>query len=223
MEVLMNNCHKFSNWFSEYMDGELAADKSLLLKNHLADCESCRVSFEGVTALRQNLKSLSRCKTSKSFEAVLQDRLRREQRHAPRHTFRSSFFETYWRLPAYAAAALLFIFLGAQLQKHAYVKQFNQLNSIAYALKNSAGEPGHLVVARIDTTNNRIRLINYVNLESAASSPAFYMTEKMLTDLRKSNLTDLRNASKVRGTGLGKYPSASIHPQLIPVSSQYQF
>jgi hypothetical protein len=219
----MNNCHKFSNWFSQYIDGDLAAEKSLLLKTHLADCESCRVSFEGVTSLRRNLQSLSHRKTSKSFDAVLHDRLRREQRHAPRPIFRSSFFEAYWRLPAYAAAALLFIFLGAQLQKHAAVKQYNQLNSIAYALKNSAGEPGHLVVACIDTTNNRIRLINYVNVESAASSPAFYVTEKMLTDLRKSNLPDLRNASSARDTNLGNYSSARSHPQILPVSSQYQF
>lgn len=219
----MNHCHKFSNWFSEYMDGDLPADKSLLLKTHLVKCESCRLSFEGVTALRKNLKGLSRYKASKSFDAVLQDRLRREQRHAPRSFFRLPFFEAYWRLPAYAAAAILFIFLGAQLQKSAYIKQYDQLSSIAYALKNAASGPGHLVVARIDTTGNRFRLYNYVNVASAESSPAFYMTEKELVDLRKSKLPNLRKTSNTRNNNFSNSPSVERKLQILPVSSQYQF
>jgi hypothetical protein len=226
MEVLMKNCHKISKWFSEYIDDDLAADKSALFKEHLDNCEYCRARFEGLTHLRQNLKSLTPFKASASFDAVLLNRLRHEKRKAAQHSSWSSLFESsYWRLPAYAAAAMLFLFLGAQMQKFAFLKQLDQSKSIVYTLKNSAGEPTHLIFARIDSAENRIHLTNFGNnnVESAASTPAFYMTEKELRDLRNAGLPDLRKAANYRMSDFNSYPSSRNQPRIINASSQLQF
>lgn len=216
----MSQCDKFSTWFSAYMEGELASDRRTQLEAHFDSCDDCRSRYRSLEALNHRLHHLAQPKTGPHFDSVLYYRLRQEQRG--QRWFSMPLFGSVRFAPAYAFAALVLLFLGAQIQKSMMIRQNNQINTINYALLNSSAENGHLVVAQFDSTQKRIKLINIGNVPSAPATQTIYLTDKQLADLQRSMLPELRTATRREMRDYSTYRTLRNQPQIIR-TSHYQF
>lgn len=216
----MSQCDKYSKWFSAYMEGDLASNQCAQIEAHLDSCDDCRARYQSLKALNHRLNHLARPKTGPHFESLLYYRLRQEQRQRRRFGF--ALFGRTGFAPAYAVAALLLIFIGAQIQKSMIIRQYNQINPFNYALLNSSSENGHLVVAQFDSTQRRIKLINIGNVPGASATQTIYLTDKQLADLQRTLLPELRTATRRGVSDYSSYRTLRNQPQIIR-TSHYQF
>ncbi|MBN1560223.1 zf-HC2 domain-containing protein [candidate division KSB1 bacterium] len=199
----MKNCDHYTTLFSDYIDGDLDDRARSSLRAHLAACPACAQRLNAMQAVRGSLAQLPHIKTSESFDLLLQARLRREMRQAPR---RRPFplFELNWRVPAYAAAALCLVFFGALLQRRSY-SSFIAKSSDSVAMDTvrrtdlAAIEPGYLVFVELDTVNNLYRIINYGGIDNVNSLQDFRRALAQQDDNRtRTGLPNLRTAPQNR-------------------------
>ncbi len=112
----MNLCDKMKPNAFLYHEKALEPSMAARVQEHLDQCEACRWHFQQALLLKKALKELPRRRTSPDFNAVLRARLRTE-------TYRKPFFSFpagagVWQVPAYAGLALMFVALGALLQRN---------------------------------------------------------------------------------------------------------
>ncbi len=101
----MDRCRRFTERFSEYIDGRLTAEARDELDRHLAGCASCARDFEGFRRAHEALCSLSVPVPGRPVLASVRARIRQEEQR--RRALR-------WRwlpAPALAAAGLMAAFL----------------------------------------------------------------------------------------------------------------
>lgn len=119
----MDNCRRFDDCFSDYVEGNLDPEVREETQRHLQSCYRCSAYVRRIQLLRNNLRSLTRLKTSESFEIALRGRLKREMR-------RESLVERILpaivlrRAPAFGLAAVV-ILVGSYFayQKFAHPKK----------------------------------------------------------------------------------------------------
>ncbi|MFQ6110195.1 MAG: anti-sigma factor family protein [Candidatus Aminicenantales bacterium] len=122
----MDNCRRFDDCFSDYVEGNLDPEVREETQRHLQSCYRCSAYVRRIQLLRNNLRSLTRLKTSESFEIALRGRLKREMR-------RESLVERILpaivlrRAPAFGLAAVV-ILVGSYFayQKFAHPKKVSQ-------------------------------------------------------------------------------------------------
>ncbi len=112
----MNLCDKMKQNAFLYHEKALEPSMAARVQEHLNQCETCQRHFQQALLLKKALKELPRRRTSPDFNAVLRARLRTE-------TYRKPFFSFpagagVWQVPAYAGLALMFVALGALLQRN---------------------------------------------------------------------------------------------------------
>lgn len=102
----MNNCDKFQQSFSSYIDGDLTPDSRKHLEGHLELCPRCTETIYRMTRLRDSLLTLPRIKTSAEFEQKLQHYLgygnRLNMARYPNRQFS-------WKYPVIGFAVVFFI------------------------------------------------------------------------------------------------------------------
>ncbi len=216
----MSQCDQVLDSFTAYMDGELSEDKKRQIEAHLQVCISCRARFESLQTMCTALHKLPRPKPSPGFDAALRYRIRREMA-APRSRFSITPLAERLRVPAYAFAALLLVFLGAQLQKAAMNKELRQAIALNEALLNNAAAGTRFVVAEIDTAEKRVRLINYLNGRTVPM-PMVVVSNAQLDAKQQAPLPDLRNAPSSGRQSLTVPQTRRPGGRIIQVS-QYQF
>ena len=192
----MKNCDHFTKLFSDYLDDDLDEPAKHSLLTHLKDCPACETKLNELKDIKRSLATLPRVKTSASFDMLLHARLRQEMRQKRGWSF--PFFEVNWRVPAFAAAAICFLFLGAFIH-HMSTLQFQySRNSNMIAIKNALDgelhhiDPGYMVFVDFDSVNNSYKIINYADLDNADSMQDFKKTTDDITV--KNNLPDLKSA-----------------------------
>lgn len=192
----MNNCHNYSKWFSAYIDGELAPHKRQKLDQHISTCSACAQQIYEMQQLEQNLHALPRLEISSSFDVILHAQLRKEMRREQQRTFRFPFLELNWKIPAYATAAVILVFVGIMLQRFATMSpsMTQNPNSIAYLIQESQTDPGHFVITKIDSSSNRFEIINYVDIDKARPSSGSTLQRARIQG--RGTLPDLRTATQ---------------------------
>ncbi|HPI74424.1 MAG TPA: zf-HC2 domain-containing protein [bacterium] len=99
-----------------YHEKALEPSMAARVQEHLDQCETCRNHFQQALLLKKALKELPRRRTSPDFNAVLRARLRTETYRKPLFSFPAGV--GVWQVPAYAGLALIFVALGAVLQRN---------------------------------------------------------------------------------------------------------
>lgn len=112
----MNLCDKMQKNVFLYHEKALEPSMAARVQEHLDQCEACRRQFQQALLLKKALKELPRRRTSPDFNAVLRARLRTETHRKPLFNFPAGV--GVWQVPAYAGLALMFVALGALLQRN---------------------------------------------------------------------------------------------------------
>ncbi|NLP09466.1 zf-HC2 domain-containing protein [bacterium] len=112
----MNLCDKMKKNAFLYHEKALEPSTAARVQEHLEQCETCRRHFQQALLLKKALKGLPRRRTSPDFNAVLRARLRTETYRKPLFSFPAG--SGMWQIPAYAGLALMFVALGALLQRN---------------------------------------------------------------------------------------------------------
>lgn len=115
-EVSMNSCDKIKKLAFLYNDHALESTQHTLVQDHLAACPACSGHFAQAQQIRKSLKRLPKVRTAPDFNTVLRARLRSESARQP--LFRFDLNSVFWRVPAYAGLAVLFIVIGMMVQRH---------------------------------------------------------------------------------------------------------
>lgn len=194
----MRNCDYYQKMFSALIDEDLQDDKTALVRQHLVECGGCQARLNELVLLKQSLAGLQRPTTSASFDVLLHARIRQETRARQKRRRSFAMPDFGWRIPAYAAAALFFLFLGALLQRLAIYQGLTparaNLASMEFILQdqNRSIEPGYMILAGVDSVNNKFRIVNYVDLdgirmmqdlEQGPDSPTEQASAEMLPNL----------------------------------------
>ena len=204
--------------FSDYIDKTLDIARSRQLEAHLSTCTECKNTLDDILSIKNSLASLPRISTSESFDTVMHARLRRQVRREGHRTraWRLPTFSWNFKAPAYAVLAVLLIFLGAMLQKiynsDQYIAQGNyQFSQIQQELlqKTSASDPGYMIIAQRDSVNNRIVIINYVDIDEIAPlddslqkrSRGLVPVQTSLPDLREAPSRQIKATSTQPNSG----------------------
>ncbi|MDZ7370816.1 MAG: zf-HC2 domain-containing protein [candidate division KSB1 bacterium] len=219
----MSLCNRVQKLFSAYYEGELAEDQKIAFEQHLEECPRCRENFSAFKVVCRRLKELPKPKPTPYFDAALYYRVRREQRPASRYAvFPMPSGRT---VPVFVAAAVLLVFLGAQLQKAAMDKQIRDLAALNDLLRQNAEVSAHFVVTQIDTTANRIKVIKYINTRPAGVEWVNYPSQasrRTLIDRDADGYPDLRRAPRP-ATGLFSPQPSDFNGARVIQASQYQF
>ena len=120
----MDNCKKFKELLSDYIEGGLDPQTKLLLEQHLKECLNCSKVITRLKTLHRTLKELPKLAVSSDFETVLRTRIRVESGLDRRRREKFAIFLPT-QSPVFAAAALI-IFLAVTV---AIVTQFNKRGS----------------------------------------------------------------------------------------------
>jgi anti-sigma factor RsiW len=99
----MANCDKMKLNYSNYIEGELPADQSKALDEHLNHCPECRETVRQMRIIQQSLKQLPQISASPDFEKKLQQQIFQQNQ---RSTFIPPQMQN-WKLPAMGSAIVL--------------------------------------------------------------------------------------------------------------------
>ncbi len=212
----MNSCSNYSRWFSAYIEDDITKQKRNKIDQHITTCSSCSQTLHEMQQLRQSLFSMRRLKTSASFDVVLQAQLRKERRREQNSKIKFPFFELNWKMPAYASLGVFLVFLGMMVQRFLPTPSFTPQNpnSIAYVIQESQADPGHFVITKVDSTNNRFEITNYVDIDKA--QPLQTGTTRRAGLQRTMALPDLRNADRNQ-IDISSY-NVNVKPQIRTVN-----
>lgn len=112
----MKRCDKIGNQAFKYWEGTLTTQERDEIKAHLQSCPACAARFSLAKRTWDALHRLPQHKTSPDFDIVLHAKLR-QAAHQERNYSRMPVLTWNWRLPAYAAAAMLFVAAGIVIQR----------------------------------------------------------------------------------------------------------
>ena len=224
----MKNCNSFKKMFSEYIDNVLSTENRNRLQAHLASCSRCRSSLDEMTRIKTSLHSLAKIRTSEAFDAVMHARLVQQVRNENKRSniWTPFFFFANLKTPAFVAAAVMFVFLGAALERYYgsapqnsnFATQY-QAAARAVAEKTNAENSGYMVVSPPDTANNTIVITNYPHLEEL--SPRRRVVQTRVQGIPVQSLPDLKNAPTRQGYNR-PYSSGRTRPQ-IQFAKEYVF
>lgn len=179
----MQKCDCLKQYFSDYLENQLDAQKTASIEQHLRDCTSCHKTINQMKLIKNSLCQLKPKKTSPDFDTVLHARIRLESSLERRSWFSQS---VGWSIkaPIYAASfsviLLVSILIYGELNQPAkntfgpmsFVKpdshfaNTKNLNLDRYEIdiypihkifpKNEAIKPSNLVRSdKTDTTQNK--------------------------------------------------------------------
>lgn len=120
----MNNCDKFAELCSDYVEQSLSRADHQAMESHLADCPTCYEKVHGIKLLRNRLKQLPSLKTTPDFETVLRARIQISKNIGSPTFFK---FPVQYRLPAFAVAVMVLIISASFLIQN----QFPSASSLA--------------------------------------------------------------------------------------------
>ncbi len=214
-----------------YLDDLLDGHKRQQLDAHLSSCSRCREEIEQMRAVTRSLNALPKVSSSDSFDLVLQARLRQQIRQeVPNHTIRwLPFFENL-KAPSFAVAAVLLMFIGAMLHRFYGTPQAQpqfQVQGQGPAatqdfVKNvSIADPGYMVVAHRDTVNNRIVIINYVDIDNITPARDTLLRRARLSSQQNNEFPDLKQAPPKQVRSIPA-PAHSNRPR-IQYATEYRF
>jgi anti-sigma factor RsiW len=112
----MNSCDKIKKLAFLYNDHALESTQHTQVQEHLSGCPACRGHYAQAQQIRKSLQRLPKVRTAPDFNTVLRARLRSQSTRRP--LFRFDFNSVFWRVPAYAGLALVFIAIGMMVQRH---------------------------------------------------------------------------------------------------------
>ncbi len=163
----MSECDKCKRWLSAYIDNELGEDEKQKIKSHVASCQSCNGTMSDLISVRETLTRLPKHKTSRTFNTVLQAQLRREIRHQenPVH-----FFKGIFRIPAYAAVAILLIAAGIFLDRSFFMEETPRTAGMADIILEIEKAPAKEISMAEESEENPRVLKNYVIVNEQFSS-----------------------------------------------------
>lgn len=194
----MKECGKYSKWFSEYIDNDLNIERKQILEQHLHKCSTCKKQIMELDNVKNSLKSMHRIKTSKTFDLLLQSRIRQEIRKSNYKTILPvPSLRLSWRIPAFAAAALFFLMLGAFLYNSYFFKPQVSNSPLTYIQQSqeSGLDTGYIFITHIDTSHNFIKVTNYVDMDEFLTMQELIKKRNMLPlENRDNMLPDLREA-----------------------------
>jgi anti-sigma factor RsiW len=101
------DCKKYQKDISMLVDGELAPDASVALKEHLAACPDCRAALQAMTALNSHVKRAAPC-----IDAALASRVKARIAARSSQTPRRPLMPIWGRVPLMALIVLLAVGLG---------------------------------------------------------------------------------------------------------------
>lgn len=124
----INDCEQFAKRLSSYTDGEMDKLEKERWEQHLRTCAACSTLLRRVKDLGEQLRNLPQVKVSPDFNVVLRARIRMEQH---RRVWPQFLTEPLWgwRLPAFGAAAVLFLAVSLVV-----FSQFRQNNTNAHKM-----------------------------------------------------------------------------------------
>jgi hypothetical protein len=190
----MSLCHKYEKWFSDYLEHDLDQRRNDELQAHLQLCSSCRLRLRNLSSLHASLHNLKTVKTSPEFTFLLHARIRRQGKKRWAGAFAWTLFDLNWRLPAYGAATLFLLFLGAQMQQFADSRKSSSATSILALADQEPVDSGYLVVTTVDSVNQNVQILNTGSVANHSSSPTFFVSDKQFETLRRADLPNLRTA-----------------------------
>jgi len=160
----MANCYRVQRMLSSYLDRELSDSDRALVEAHSKTCPACRTRLNDTRALRSSLSALPKVKTTPTFDAVFQSRLRRE----------ISRFRPFWiphelslvgKAALFAMGAVLFFVLGMAIDRSLNSESgYSESRPMLESASRTAGT---------DTEGGKIRVKNYV-LEDRSQVPISY-------------------------------------------------
>lgn len=114
--MMNNNCKRYQEQCSLYLEDELAAHDRQAFEAHLQHCPLCQHTMMRLRALRLNLKNISRIAPSRDFETILRARIQMTKQIGQSPW--ASIFQRF-KVPAYAlsmaviTAAVFFFYFGS--------------------------------------------------------------------------------------------------------------
>ena|GEM_PF-1974042 len=163
----MSECDKCKRQLSAYIDNELGEDEKQKIISHIASCKGCKEILNGLTSVRDTLTTLPKHKTSPTFNTVLQAQLRREMRLEDPKPIQ--FLKGFFRVPAYAAMAVIFIAAGIFLDRSFFMEQTTRSAGIADITLQIEEAPVKDISEAEKTEDSRV-LKNYVIVNEQFSS-----------------------------------------------------
>jgi anti-sigma factor RsiW len=164
----MANCDKMKLNYSNYIEGELPADQSKALDEHLNQCPECRETVRQLRIIKQSLKQLPEIKTSPDFEQKLQKQIFQQSQ-------RSALIPPQlqnWKIPAMGSAIVLAT-LGLFL-----------------VLNDSSAPDGSTITKPENLINNAAPQFpgkKNVNFSEDQSSPVYESTTRIMEDSLRSD------------------------------------
>jgi predicted anti-sigma-YlaC factor YlaD len=92
-------CREFGECIGEYVDGELAASLKADFDRHMAECLSCRKSYESIAGAWESLKGLPETEPSPAFVSRFWTKVAAEggaRREHPAILFKNVFLNRKW-------------------------------------------------------------------------------------------------------------------------------
>ena len=198
----MKDCDRVNRYISDYIEGNIDEQTKAVIENHLQKCPNCGVKIEELIKIKKRVNALPQIKTSPHFTAVLHAKIRQENKSFANPL--SLFFRS-WSLKttAYATIAILLFMLGAVTQRLVISRQpvlSSQPTSstVDYVIKyeNQGIVPGYMTMANIDSTRNRITIMNFVEVDEVDALSDAEQRGSETTGY--GELPDLRNAPPPR-------------------------
>ena len=160
----MDNCDKFLRNISNYIDGDLQMAEQAFMEEHEVLCPPCRKKVLQISQLTKRLPLLPQAKTKPSFDLVLHSRLRTEiNRKRPFTLFPN--LGSIWQIPAYAAAAILFIGLGILLDRVFVQQNIASSTAITPIVVNENRASKTIQPDTAGSTLSQTRMSHYVGLK----------------------------------------------------------
>ena len=108
-------CREFKKWIGEYVDGELTSVLKADFDCHMAECQSCRKSYESIAEAWESLKGLPETEPSPAFVSRFWTRVAAEGDVARNEHFAIAFKNIflYRKWVPVAMALSVFVIIGS--------------------------------------------------------------------------------------------------------------
>ena len=109
----MQKPRDYSDLYSPYLEGELAAEERQMLEKYLAQNPQENQKIEQLKALRMAMQQMQPVNVSDDFDTILRARIQMEKKTG-RYSFATAF--QGWRMAVLGAATVVLLFVGYSLQ-----------------------------------------------------------------------------------------------------------
>jgi len=196
----LNDCEKFVEKVSNFIDGEVDQDEREFWDKHLSKCGSCSALLQRTQNLGMQLRKLTQVKVTRDFDAVLRARIRKEGQRRPWPRILSEPI-VGWRIPAYGTIAALFIAMPLLLLSQIRQGDINTYRRVVITpITNSQLNNQERIKNIVDTSGTR-QVTNYVldqvTLEELLKNrKGIPLSSEGLAKLEQSQSDSMRHSQK---------------------------